>query len=90
MLDIIGWQHRETILRSTVYALLNHGRGPNPASSDLAADRSGRINLELIKKFPPGWHQGRRHHQATVELYRALGKEGPEEIGLLALKLFGQ
>ena len=26
-------------------------------------------------------------HEAALELYRALGKEGPEEIGLIALKL---
>jgi len=87
VLNLIGWQHRETMLRSTVYALLNHGRSPNPALSDLDADRPGRVNMELIKKLPQGWREGRMSHQVTLELYRALGKEGPEQIGLIALNL---
>lgn len=87
VLRLIGWQHRQSMLRSTVYALLNHGDDPNPATSDLEADRAGRINTELIKKFPPGWQQGRMEHQATLELKRALVTQGPEQIGLTALEM---
>jgi len=87
VLRLIGWQHRENLLRSTVYALLNHGDGPNPATRDLGADRAGRINAELIKKLPTGWQEGRIEHEATRELTRALVADGPEQIGQTALEM---
>jgi hypothetical protein len=87
VLKLIGWQHRENMLRSTVYALLNHGNERNPATSDLEADRAGRINVELIRKFPTGWQQGRMDHKVTLELNRALATQGAEQIGLTALEI---
>lgn len=87
VLDIIGWQHRESMLRSTVYALLNHTNEANPATSDLEPDRAGRINAGLLTKLPGDWQQGRMEHSATVEFYQALASNSPEEIGRIALDL---
>ncbi|NRB38039.1 MAG: hypothetical protein HRU20_06165 [Pseudomonadales bacterium] len=44
LLQRIGWQYAETVLRSTVYALLNHHGEPNPAFNELTADASWREN----------------------------------------------
>ena len=38
VLDVIGWQHAEPVLRSLAYALLHHD-GKNPAKEDLEPDR---------------------------------------------------
>lgn len=87
VLDVIGWQHRESMLRSTVYALLNHGSEPNPASSDLEADRAGRINIGLIENLSRGWQRGRMDDGATLELNAAIADQGPDEIGRTAVVL---
>ena len=54
-LRTIGWEYAEPVMRSLVYAMLNHHGEPNPAESDLAADRAGtrqpridRIDLRSI------------------------------------------
>ena len=46
-LQTIGWQHAEPVLRSLAYAMVNHNSEPNPATSDLPADRPWRLNNEL-------------------------------------------
>jgi hypothetical protein len=50
-LEVIGWQHAEPVMRSLAYALLNHNGEPNPAKSDLAADRAGKANWDLVTKL---------------------------------------
>ena len=87
VLDVIGWQHRESMLRSTVYALLNHTNETNPATSDLVPDRAGRINTGLLTKLPADWQQGRIEHSATLEFYQVLVGHSPEEIGRFAVDL---
>lgn len=52
-LEVIGWQHAEPVMRSLAYALLNHSGEPNPAKNDLAADRAGRANWDLVTKLTP-------------------------------------
>lgn len=72
-LQCIGWRHAEPVLRSLAYALLNHNEDPNPAESDLAADRPGRKNLERVKKIRGDWANGKTDDSATrqfVELLR--------------------
>src|SRR5690606_26023609 len=58
-LDSIGWQYAEPVLRSLTYALLHHTGEPNPAESDLAADRDGRINRERAGEIRDQWLDGR-------------------------------
>jgi hypothetical protein len=50
-LEVIGWQHAEPVLRSLAFALMSHGDEPNPATSDLPADRPWRENAELAKRL---------------------------------------
>jgi hypothetical protein len=67
-LHCIGWHHSEPILRSLAYALQNHEGQPNPADSDLDADRPWRNNLQRVPKIREHWQTGRPDRQATTEL----------------------
>lgn len=78
-LQTIGWDYAEPVMRSLVYAMLNHNGEPNPSLNDLAADRPGRFNRELQRKFRPPWNQGKIDDRATVELIRTLHEVSPEE-----------
>ncbi len=57
-LQCIGWQHAEPVLRSLAYALLNHRGQPNPAESDLDADRPWRENLGRAEAIGTSWRGG--------------------------------
>ena len=51
-LNCVGWQYAEPVRRSLAYALLaRENQGGNPAENDYAADRPGRKNISLAKKF---------------------------------------
>ncbi|MCA9110018.1 MAG: hypothetical protein KDA52_08740 [Planctomycetaceae bacterium] len=71
-LQCIGWRHAEPVLRSLAYALINHTDEPNPAESDLDADRPGRKNLERLTKIRDGWLNGKRDDSATQQLVALL------------------
>ena len=66
-LSCIGWQHAEPVLRSLVYAMLNHRGEPNPAKSDLSPDRPFRRNLELAGKIRKDYRDGKLNASATRE-----------------------
>jgi hypothetical protein len=76
-LHAIGWQHAEPVLRSLAYALLNHQDEPNPADSDLPADRPWRQNRSLAPRIRAGWQSGQVDPQATTDLLATL-REGSE------------
>ncbi|MCS7045314.1 MAG: hypothetical protein NZO58_03050 [Gemmataceae bacterium] len=78
-LQVIGWRHAEPILRSLAYALLDHGRDPNPATSDLDADRPWRDNLRRAARLRHDWQRGRIASDATVDLLAALRTATPGE-----------
>lgn len=78
-LQTIGWNHAEPVLRSLAYALLNHNGEPNPASSDLAPDRSWKLNQELAAKIRNGWESGKSDPAATTELLTLLRSGSAEE-----------
>ena len=67
-LQCIGWQHAEPVLRSLAYALQNHEGQPNPAESDLDADRPWRKNLERADTIRDDWQLGRADDKAVEEL----------------------
>jgi hypothetical protein len=67
-LEFVGWRHAEPMLRSLVYALLNHHDQPNPAQSELEADAPWRANQELVQEIGEEWAQGRDSTSATSEL----------------------
>jgi hypothetical protein len=71
LLQTIGWQHAEPVLRSLTYALLKND-GANPADADLAPDRPGRKNKELAASLRTDWADGRPSKDGTVDLLAAL------------------
>ncbi len=78
-LQTIGWQHAEPVLRSLAYAMVNHNGEPNPATSDLDADRPWRQNTERVSTIRSGWQQGRLDSKATHSLMNALRTGTSEE-----------
>lgn len=78
VLQTIGWQHAEPILRSLTYALLAH-EGTNPAERDSGADRPWRQNQSLQKEIPNDWQSGKPSHEAVAALLEVLRQASPEE-----------
>ena len=78
-LQTIGWEYAEPVMRSLVYAMLNHHGSPNPSESDQEADRPGRYNRELLKKLPDHWHGKRLDDGASVDLVSTLYDCTPQE-----------
>lgn len=78
-LRTIGWEYAEPVMRSLVYAMLNHTGEPNPSTSDLKADQPGRVNRELVAQLPKHWRGGKMDDSATSDLVRALHECSPEQ-----------
>lgn len=85
-IQCIGWRHAEPVLRSLVYALLNHEGQDNPARSDLPADRPWRSNVELAKSIRADWREGKSDDGATLELLAALRNGSPAELPKLIVE----
>lgn len=79
-LAAIGPQHTEPILRSLVFALLNHQGEPNPASNDLAPDRPWRLSQELAPTLANVAATRAASPDETRELIAALREESAEGI----------
>ena len=77
-LQCIGWHHAEPVLRSLAYALQNHEGQPNPATSDLDADRPWRKNLTRAESIRQNWLSGKIDDQATEELVKTF-REGSND-----------
>lgn len=71
LLQTIGWQHAEPVLRSLAYALMAHG-GSNPAGRDALADRPGRKNLERVKRIRVTWNGGENRPETAGEFLSVL------------------
>lgn len=67
-LQVIGWQHAEPVMRSLVFALLNHEGDPNPATSDLAVDQPWRDNASQCEGLPASWLDGKIDSAASKDL----------------------
>ena len=72
LLPIVGPKYAPPVLRSLAGALQNHGNDPNPATSDLPSDRTGREFQAMLGEIPKAWKQGRRDDAARNELVRTL------------------
>src|SRR5436190_8426563 len=68
ILNVVGWQYAEPVLRSLAYALLSHEGGNNPAQGDYDADRPGRKNVALARKFRDDWQSGKIDSHATHDI----------------------
>lgn len=79
-LHCIGWQHAEPVLRSLTYALLNREGSPNPAESDLPADRPFRDNQPRLKTIRPDWLDGKVDSQVTTDLLATLRGGNPSDM----------
>jgi len=82
-LQVIGWQHAEPVLRSLVYAFLQH-EGDNPARRDAPADVPGRRNRALARRFRTDWQSGRPDEAALLQMLSVLRggseQEAPEQV----------
>ncbi len=78
-LQTIGWEYSEPVMRSLVYAMLNHHGEPNPSTSDLKADQAGRVNRELLGELPDHWRSGIVDDEATRDFVRTLHECSPTE-----------
>ncbi len=85
-IQCVGWRHAEPVLRSLVYALLNHEGQGNPAKEDLPADRPWRANLELAKSIRADWREGKLDDGATVEVLTALRTGSAEDLPKLIVE----
>ncbi|WP_153555676.1 hypothetical protein [Roseimaritima sediminicola] len=85
-LQTIGWHHAEPVVRSLVYAMLNHSGEPNPATADLEADRDGRLNRERTEEIRDDWLAGRADPAATEELLAALRDVSSEDAARLVVE----
>lgn len=88
-LQTIGWEYAEPVMRSLVYAMLNHSGDPNPSEQDLAADRPGRHNLELRSRLGENWRSGQLSDGATHDLVRALYECSPTDASEKVVELIG-
>jgi len=89
-LDMIGWQHAEPVLRSLAYALLNHQGEPNPAESDLTADRAWRRNESLAEAIRDDWQEGELSKDATTEMLSALREGSSDDAADKAIELINR
>jgi hypothetical protein len=90
-LQTIGWDYAEPVMRSLVYAMLNHNGEPNPADGDLDADRPGRVNRELQSRIPEQWLSNHRPDDAaTGDLVRALHECSATEASEKVVELMGR
>lgn len=89
-LSCIGWQHAEPVIRSLVYALLNHEGDQNPAQADLPADRPFRANLERVKKISAEWQNGKCDDEATREMIGVLHSGSSDDACDLAVEMLAR
>jgi hypothetical protein len=78
------------ILRSTVAALQNSDRDPNPAGHDLQPDQPWRQNVQRLREIPRNWKQGRNDPGARAELHAALYRVSEDESGTVVITLLRQ
>ncbi len=71
-LQVIGWEYAEPVFRSLSAAMLNHEGDPNPAESDLDADRPWREHVELVNNIPAAWLDTGDSYASGVELVATL------------------
>jgi len=90
-LEAIGWRHAEPVLRSLVYAILDHpGTNENPAKVDLSPDRPFRRNLENLKQVRTGWLDGKKDGEATREMLSAIRDGSANDTSARAIELLNR
>jgi len=77
-------------VRSLAFAMLNHRGDPNPAESDLYADRPWRHNVELAKTLNRKWRDGTLSDEATTQMLAAFRTSSPEEASEAAVDVLNK
>jgi hypothetical protein len=91
LLEVIGWQHAEPVLRSLVYAMLDRdGEKQNPSKADLPADRPYRRNLENVKEISSNWLNGKPNSDATLEMLKAIRDGSAVDTSAKAIELLNK
>ena len=91
LLQFVGWQHAEAVLRSLAFACLNHDvKNSTPALSDEPADRPWRRNQKLVSGMRPDWMTGKLDDGATREMLAVLRQGTSEEACDKAVALIGR
>ena len=90
LIELLGSAQAGPLLRSTVAALQNSDRDPNPARHDLAPDQPWRRNLQRLREIPRNWKQGRNDPGARAELHAALYRVSEYESGTMVIALLRQ
>ena len=83
-LQVIGWEMAEPVMRSLAFALLNHSGEPNPANSDLAADRPWRENRKQLERIPATWLGGETDDALPKSLFEVFREGSPTAAAALA------
>ncbi|MGB7343858.1 MAG: hypothetical protein WBD20_06580 [Pirellulaceae bacterium] len=78
-LQCIGWRYAEPVLRSLVYAMLNHNGEPNPSNNDLAPDAAWKTTQVKLAQLGQTWSHGRIDSAATLSLLDTLRSATPVE-----------
>ena len=86
-LDVIGWQHSEPVVRSLCYAILNHTGDPNPADSDLEADRVGRSNWARVDNLSDEWLSANRNSIESATVAKELRTATPDQAADFVVQL---
>jgi hypothetical protein len=90
LLEVIGWQHSEPVLRSLVYAMLDRNGGQNPAKADLPEDRPYRRNIERVKEINGNWLNGKPNSDATREMLGAIRDGSAVDTSAKAIELLNR
>ena len=87
VLTLLGWEHRDPVLRSTVAALVNFYDDPNPSTTELREEAAWRQNTALRREIPENWLQGRLDAGASVDVLAALREGDTLETGRAVVDL---
>lgn len=91
LLEVIGWQHAEPVLRSLVYAMLDRdGEKQSPSKADLPADRPYRRNVERVKEISSNWLNGKPSSDATLEMLKAIRDGSAVDTSAKAIELLNR
>lgn len=89
-LEVMGWQHAEPVVRSLVYAMLNHEGDKDPANNDYDADRPYRENQKRMAAIRKDWQDGKLDEGATKELLATLRTAKPGDCCEAVVQMLNQ
>lgn len=91
LLQFIGWQHAEPVLRSLTFAVLTHDlKNTTPALADAPADRPWRRNVKLIANMKPDWMSGKVDEGASRDMLDVLRQGSNNDACDKAVELIGR